>query len=128
LDNINVLDSSAILAVIFNEPGAEAVIDLLQGGLLSTVNLAEVHSRLVLAGSSSQLAWSRVLSLGCEVCLFDDEQARFTGELIASTRPLGLSLGDRACLALAIQRQAKVYTTNRAWKRLHMEIEIEVIR
>ena len=128
MDNVNVLDSSAILAVIFNEPGAETVIDLLQGGLLSTVNLAEVHSRLLLGGSSSQLAWSRLLSLGCEVCFFGDAQARLTGELIASTRPYGLSLGDRACLALAIQHQGTAYTTDRSWKRLNLGIEIEVIR
>ena len=128
LDKTAVLDSSAILAVIFNEPGSEAVIPRLQGALLSAVNLAEVHTRLLLGGSPSELAWSRLLILGCEVCFFDGEQARLAGDLIGKTRPLGLSFGDRACLALAIQRQATAYTANPAWKRLALGIEVRVIR
>jgi ribonuclease VapC len=123
-----VLDSSAILAVIFNEPGSEKAAILLQGAQLSSVNLAEVHTRLLLRGVPAAFAWDRILSLGCEVCPFDEEQARATAELIAQTRPLGLSLGDRACLALAMQRKAVVYTTDRAWKGLNLGIEIEVIR
>jgi PIN domain nuclease of toxin-antitoxin system len=114
--------------VLFSEPGSESVIDLLQGALLSTVNLAEVHARLLLGGSSSEPAWSRLLSLGCEVCPFDAEQARLAAELIGQTGSNGLSFGDRACLALAMQRDATVYTTDRAWKNLPLEIEIEVIR
>ena len=128
MDKIAVLDSSAILAVIFNEPGAEAVIPLLQGALLSTVNLAEVHSRLLLGGSPSELSWSRLLSLGCEVCFFDADQARLAAELIGKAHPLGLSFGDRACLALAIQRQATAYTANPAWKKLALDIEVNLIR
>jgi PIN domain nuclease of toxin-antitoxin system len=128
LDSIAVFDSSAILAVIFNEPGGETVIPLLQGALLSTVNLAEVHARLLLGGSSSELAWNRLLSMGCEVCFFDDTQARLAAEMIGQTRPYGLSLGDRACLALAIQHRATVYTTDSAWKNLNLDIEVEVIR
>jgi PIN domain nuclease of toxin-antitoxin system len=116
-----------VLAVLFNEPGGESVADLLDGGLLSTVNLAEIHARLLLDGRPADFAWSRVLSLGCEVCVFDDEQARLAAELIWETRPLGLSLGDRACMALAIQRKATVYTTDREWKKLSLGIQIEVI-
>jgi PIN domain nuclease of toxin-antitoxin system len=123
-----VLDSSAILAVVFSEPGSDVVLPLLQGGLLSTVNLAEVHTRLLLRGVDSDFAWRRVLSFGCEICFFDALQARLAGELVLQTRPHGLSLGDRACLALAIQRKATVYTTNPAWKNLDLGIEVEVIR
>ena len=87
LDSIAVFDSSAILAVIFNEPGGETVIPLLQGALLSTVNLAEVHARLLLGGSSSELAWNRLLSMGCEVCFFDDTQARLAAEMSGRRAP-----------------------------------------
>jgi PIN domain nuclease of toxin-antitoxin system len=117
-----------ILAVVFNEPGSDAVLSLLQGGLLSTVNLAEVHTRLLLRGASADFAWRRVMDFGCEICFFDDQQARLAGELIAQARPYGLSFGDRACLALAIQRKATVYTADAAWKNLGLGIEIEVIR
>jgi PIN domain nuclease of toxin-antitoxin system len=128
LDKTSVLDSSAVLAVIFNEPGGEKIVDLLQGGLLSTVSLAEIHTRLLLDGRPADFAWNRILSMGFEVCFFDDEQARLAAEMIGKTRPFGLSLGDRACLALAIQRKAKVYTTDRVWKNFALGIDVEVIR
>jgi PIN domain nuclease of toxin-antitoxin system len=128
VDKTAVLDASAILAVIFAEPGSQIVAPLLQGALLSTVNLAEIHSTLLLRGAGAAFSWSRVMSLGCNVCFFDDEQARVTAELIAKTRPYGLSLGDRACLALAIQSKATAYTTDRAWKNLALGIDVEVIR
>lgn len=114
--------------MIFNEPGSDRVAPSLQGALLSTVNLAEVHTRLLLRGVPADFAWSRILSMGCEVSPFDEEQARIAAELVAKTRPLGLSLGDRACLALAMQRHATVYTTDRAWEGLDVGINVEVIR
>lgn len=123
-----VLDSSAILAVIFKEPGSERLAPLLQGALLSTVNLAEVHTRLLLRGVPADFAWSRILGMGCKVYPYDEGQARITAELITKTRPLGLSLGDRACLGLAILRKATVYTTDHAWRSLALGIQIEVIR
>ena len=128
MDSLAVLDSSAILAVVFNEPGDDVVLSLLKGGLLSTVNLAEVHTRLVLRGIDADFAWRRVMAFGCEISFFDDFQARLAGELVLQTRPYGLSLGDRACLALAIQRKAVVYTADAAWKNLSLGIEVNVIR
>jgi PIN domain nuclease of toxin-antitoxin system len=123
-----VLDSSAVLAVILNEPGSENVASILDGGLLSTVNLSEVHSRLLERGAAADHAWKGILSLHCQVCFFSDEQARVAAELRKITRPYGLSLGDRACLALAIERRATVYTTDRVWKSLNLGIGVEVIR
>lgn len=122
------LDSSSVLAVIFNERGGESVACHFDGGLLSTVNLAEILTKLQLGGWETDFAWSRVLNMGFEVAPYDAEQARLTAELIDHTRPYGLSLGDRACLALAMQRKATVYTTDKAWKNLSLGIEVEVIR
>lgn len=123
-----VFDSSAILAVILNEPGNQNVTSILAGGLLSTVNLAEVHTRLLQVGAAPDHAWNRIFSFHCKVCFFSDVQARIAAELIAVTKPFGLSLGDRACLALALDRKATVYTTDRAWKNLPLDLKIEVIR
>lgn len=123
-----VVDSSAILAVIFNEPGSGPVIPLLRGALLSTVNLTEVHTRLLLDGVPSDFAWEQVQNMGCEICMFDEEQARQAGDLVGKTKLYGLSLGDRACLALALARRATVYTTDRAWKSLGVPVTVEVIR
>jgi len=126
--DIAVLDSSAVLAVFFNEPGAQIVRPIVHGALLSTVNLAEIHTRMLDYGAQPQQAWSWVNGIQCEFCFFSDEQARVAAELRSITKPYGLSLGDRACLALAIERNATVYTTDRAWKNLSLGIEIEVIR
>ena len=127
-----VLDASAVLAVLFDEPGAGEIIDLLHGGLLSTVNLAEIQSQLLLAGRPPGVAWNRVLSMGFEVVFFSEEQARLAAELAEklvgnSQPPKALSLGDRACLALAIERNATAYTTNRTWKNLSLDLEVVVI-
>jgi PIN domain nuclease of toxin-antitoxin system len=123
-----VLDSSAILAVFLNEPGGNILLPLLDGALLSTVNLAEAHMRMIDVGASAEHAWCRLQCVHCEICFFSDTQARIAAELQSITRPFGLSLGDRACLALAIDRKATVYTTDRVWKQLDLGIEIEVIR
>jgi PIN domain nuclease of toxin-antitoxin system len=131
LPDIVVFDSSAILALLFGEPGGHKIVSLLYDALLSTVNLAEIHTRLLQEGQRPAEAWGRILDLKCTVIPFAQDQARIAAELIPITRPHGLSLGDRACLALAIERKAKVYTTDRAWANLanlSLGIEIEVIR
>jgi PIN domain nuclease of toxin-antitoxin system len=122
-----VLDSSAVLAVFFREPGAGVVSTIVQGALLCTVNLAEIHERMLDRGGQVEETWSWIEGLGCEVCPLTERQARTTAELRSIARPFGLSLGDRACLALAIDRKATVYTTDRVWKDLDLGIEIEVI-
>jgi ribonuclease VapC len=128
LAELAVLDSSAVLAVFLNEPGGDIVIPVLQGALLSTVNLTEVHARMLDRGADADHAWSRIQSVQCEICFFSDWHARVAAELKSITRPFGLSLGDRACLALAIDRKATVYTTDHIWKKLDLGIQIEVIR
>lgn len=123
-----VLDASALMALIRGEPGADRVAGYLPEAVISTVNQAEVQTKLVAAGLEEQLAWWHIAEAGCLAVPFDEDHARIAGGLVEVTRPLGLSLGDRACLALAIQRQATAYTTDRAWKTLDLGIEIEVIR
>ena len=126
--NISVFDTSAILAVIFDEAGGDIVLPLLRDGLVSSVNLAEAHTILLLRGSGPGFAWSRLLAFGFEICPFSEKQARTAAELVGITRRYGLSLGDRACLALALERKATVYTTDTAWKNLSLGVDIEVIR
>ena len=127
-----VFDSSAILAVLLSEPGAENVLPVLEGGYLSTVNLIEVHSRMISLGAETGPAWERVLDFQCQIVPLSEAQARVAAELFTETRPFGLSLGDRVCLALAIELQARVLTADRIWERvaksLFPQIQIEVIR
>jgi PIN domain nuclease of toxin-antitoxin system len=115
------------MALLRAEPGAEMVAACLPWAVISAVNQAEVQASLVAAGMDEQTAWWHIAEVKCESVPFDEEQARIAGGLARVGRPLGLSLGDRSCLALAIQRQATVYSTNPAWKNLDLGIEVEVI-
>ncbi len=124
-----VLDASAILAVINGEPGAERLTPgLLSGAVASAVNLAEVHTKLVSRGWRSTESWEDATSPVREVLAFDEEHARIAGDLVAHTRHLGLSLGDRACIALAIALNVPVYTAEKAWKKLKVSVKVHVIR
>ncbi len=124
-----VLDASAVLALLANEPGADKLTpELLSNATCSTVNLAEVQTKLVSAGGSPEEAWEDTLSPIREAAPFTGEQARIAGSLVAQTRALGLSLGDRACLALGLALQAPVYTADRSWKKLKLGVTVHVIR
>ena len=95
---------------------------------MSTVNLAEVFSKLMERGLSADQADAIVYRYGFEVVPFDEELARRTGALRPATKTLGLSLGDRACLALALREALPVVTTDRNWTKLTLGIEIRVVR
>jgi PIN domain nuclease of toxin-antitoxin system len=124
-----VLDASAVLAVIQHERRAEKLTaEVLSDAVISTVNLAEVQSKLVKNGFSSQGAWEDTLRLVTAVEPFTREHARIAGDLITTTEKLGLSLGDRSCLALAIALNAPVYTTEQLWRNLKVGVPIYVIR
>ncbi|MGA2569997.1 MAG: type II toxin-antitoxin system VapC family toxin [Terracidiphilus sp.] len=124
-----VLDASAILALIQHEPGEEELTDEVMGNAVaSTVNLAEVQSKLVKNGYDPDQAWADALELVTAAEPFIAEQAKTAGSLIATTAKQGLSLGDRSCLALAIALKAEVYTTERLWKGLKLGVPIHVIR
>lgn len=124
-----VLDASALLAVLNGEPGADKLTpELLSSATASTVNLAEVHGKLVGRGLDPRDAWEAAISPIREATDFTAEHARTAGGLIAETRALGLSLGDRACLALALALKAPVYTADRSWTKLKLDIQLRVIR
>lgn len=124
-----VLDASALLAVLNREPGAEKLTpQLLSSATSSTVNLAEVQSKLVSRGIKPDQAWEATISPIREAAVFTDGQAKIAGSLIAQTSVFGLSLGDRACLALGIALKAPVYTADRSWKNLKLGVRIHVVR
>lgn len=124
-----VLDASALLALLNQEPGSERLTpELLSGAMTSTVNLAEVQAKLVREGEDPDMAWRVILASGQDAQPFTSDQAKTAGALVKQTKSLGLSLGDRACLALAITLGVPVYTTDRKWKPLRLGVEINVIR
>jgi ribonuclease VapC len=124
-----VFDASVMLAMIHRERGAEKVTEeLFDRSVASTVNLAEVQSKLVKRGYAAHEAWEDTLSAVRLVQPYTSDQARIAGDLITATEKYGLSLGDRSCLALAISLNAPVYTTEQIWKDLKVGIPIHVIR
>ena len=123
-----VLDASAVLAVILAEAGADAVIPRLPGAFLSCVNLAEVATRALDLGKPLEDTAREIGRLPLHIAAYDAEQAYYTASLRLAGRPLGLSLGDRACLALAMTRKATVLTGDRDWQKLDVGIDIVVFR
>jgi PIN domain nuclease of toxin-antitoxin system len=108
-----------------HEPGAEKLTpELLNVAVCSTVNLAEVHSKLVSLGISESEAWTDATAPVSEFVDFTAAHAQLAGDLVRH----GLSLGDRACLALGIDLGAPVYTAERAWKKLQLPVQINFIR
>ncbi len=123
-----VLDSSVIVACALDEPGGSGIADRLSGSLLGSVNAAEVVSRLRREGFALDEIREGWVQLGVVVVDFDEGLAVIAGELEASTRRKGLSLGDRACLALAKREGLPVLTADRVWADVDVGVEIELIR
>jgi ribonuclease VapC len=124
-----VLDASAVMAVLNQEGGAERLTpNLLLNACCSAVNVAEVQSKLVERGLHPDDAWDDITAVVHQVLPFSAQHAKSAGSLIAQTRASGLSLGDRACLALALALDASVYTADRSWKNLKLAVPIHLIR
>ena len=123
-----VFDSSALLAVIFAEDGAAVAQRAVDGAVMSAVNATEVISRLLDWGASQERARRELLRFGLAIRPFDKSLAVEAGFLRAATRQYGLSLGDRACLALALRERIPVVTADRTWSQLDLGVDIQVIR
>jgi PIN domain nuclease of toxin-antitoxin system len=122
------LDASALLAFLFRETGHEQVSALLATACLSTVNLAEVMGRFVRDGHDARPIPRLLSNSGLEIVPFTATDASLAASLLPVTRPLGLSLGDRACLALALSRGIAALTADRVWADLDIGVTIHLIR
>ena len=123
-----VLDASALLAVLRAEPGSDQVEPRLEGARIGAVNVSEVVAKLVDDGVPETEIRRAIDRLELDVHAFDAEHAYIAGILRHATRALGLSLGDRACLALAQREQLPVLTADRSWAKLDLGVSIKVIR
>lgn len=126
--NRHVIDSSAVLIVFKGETGHEAVVPLLRTALISAVNAAECVSALVRDGIAPDAALDSLRKSPARVVPFDQSLAEQAGILIAKTKPHGLSLGDRACLALAMREGLPVLTADRAWANVKVGVDIRLVR
>lgn len=123
-----VLDASALLALLNSEPGSRIVEESLSSAAVSAFNLSEVVSKLSERGMPEAEVRTALEGLGLDVRPFDTAMAYSAGTLRPATRGLGLSLGDRACLALGLSLSAAVLTTDRSWKKLKIGVKIRAIR
>lgn len=122
-----ILATSALMALLKSEPGADAVQKVLPEAVISTVTLAEVVTRLAVTGMPENEIREVLNLLGLETASIDDEMAFLTGML--EFQDCRLSIGDRACLALAAQRNGTVFTADPLWRELRIPaICIQFIR
>lgn len=122
-----VLDASAVLAWMKGKAGAERV-EAALGGYISTVNLAEVTTKSAELGHDPSAIRLDLLGMGLRVVLFSAEHSDLAARLRPLTRTAGLSLGDRACLALALSLGLPVLTADRAWAALNVGVRVELLR
>jgi len=123
-----VLDSSALLAVLWSEPGSDVVGAVMDDAVISAVNWAEVVSKLQDRGIDLDAARPMLNELSIPIMPFDAEQAFAAGALRMRSKHLGLSIGDRACLALAAHIEAPAYTADKSWAKLDSGVEVRVLR
>jgi ribonuclease VapC len=125
----SVLDASAVLALVFQEPGRERVDEAIEdGAYILTVNLAEVVTTLQQKGMSEARIRAILSTIRAQIVPFDEDLAYRAGLLRSATRPAGLSLGDRACLALAERLGLPALTADRVWASVQLNIQVDVIR
>ncbi|MBI4273782.1 MAG: type II toxin-antitoxin system VapC family toxin [Rhizobiales bacterium] len=123
-----VLDASAILASINEEPGYKVVDDFIEGSIISSVNFSEVVTKLTLRGTAPDEIEAALDNYPVVVEHFDHRRAIDAGLLAEKTKRRGLSLADRACLALALELKLPAVTADRAWTALDLPVKIRVIR
>ena len=123
-----VFDSSALLAFLLNEPGADVVRPALGDSEISSVNYSEVVERGKAKGIDTSNLRGRFASYGLTVAPFTADDAEATAQLWAATQAYGLSLADRACLAFALARQVPVYAADHPWTRVNIGADVRMIR
>lgn len=130
----SILDASAVLVYLRNEPGSEKVAEyLVKGSLISAVNWCEVLTKLSDLGLNpenveSELQQAGILGQALEVVPFSQSDAVAAAILRPLSRPKGLSLGDRACLGLGILHKLTVVTADRHWKDIAVATTVDVLR
>ncbi len=127
---IHVMDASALLAVSKGEIGADTVMEILQTQdcVISSVNMAEVATRLLDMGLPLEELARGCEQFGIDVIDFNKEQALICAALRPLTKSAGLSLGDRACLALAQLMQGCAVTGDRAWQDVKNSVDVKILQ
>ena len=124
--NSYVLDASALLCLINGEPGADRVFRALKHSSISVVNVSEVIAKRIDFGDAPDQLIQDIADLELTIVDMNFSQAAWAGRMRSQTRAIGLSLGDRACLALAKTIGAIALTSDRAWLSIAYEVGVSV--
>lgn len=126
---MTVLDASAVLALVHDEPGADLVTQALAGAVLGAANLAEVIGKLVDEDVDAAGLRHLLAAAGVRIAAVTEADAELAGAMRALPGGRALSLGDRCCLALAVRTQPPtVLTADRAWADLDLPIRVQLLR
>lgn len=123
-----VLDASAVLALLYDEPGKEIVLDHALGAQLVSVNLSEILTRVIDKGGDQHEVQALVERLQFEIVAFGKDLAIAAAKLRQATKHIGASLGDRACLAFTASSGLPVLTADQKWAKLDLGLDIRMIR
>lgn len=123
-----VLDASALLAFLQNEPGCDQVEAALPDAVISSVNWAEVVQKSIAANVDVNGMREDLEALGLRIIPFSAEEAGIAAQLWQKTRLTGLSLGDRACLSTCIRLNVPVLTADKIWATLNLPVAVRCIR
>lgn len=124
----SVLDASALLAFLHDEPGGDQVEGRLAGAVVSAVNWSEVVQKARQHGVSTSGLRGDMEALGLRIEPFGVDDAERTAKLWEATRTAGLSLADRACLALGVRLERPVVTADRRWRGVGVQVEVDLVR
>jgi len=122
-----VLDASALLALLKDEPGGAKVAEVLVASCISAANYAEVVSYFIHAGMPASAVDAMLSPLPITIIAADADLARLAGHLRAITAEAGLSLGDRFCLALAVRAGLPAWTADRQWRAISAQVGAEIV-
>lgn len=124
-----VFDSSAVLAMLLEEPGSDMVADYLGRATISAVNLQEVAKELLREGTPARDVRAILDDIAVDVSAHDAEAAHLAAELFNQTKRYGSGLGDRSCMALGLQLALPILTADREWKKVQIEgLELRHLR
>jgi PIN domain nuclease of toxin-antitoxin system len=122
------LDASALLAFLYRETGHETVAQYIGDSVLSTINLSEVLARFVRDGHSAEAVLHKIQSTTIKIVPFSARQAVLAANMTPVTRPFGLSMADRACLALAMEHNIAALSADTMWNTVPLAVDIILIR
>lgn len=128
VNNHYIIDASALIAIMLREHGHQEVSKHIGFLVISEVNRSEIIGKLHERGVPLANIEKTIDDLTEEAVPFDREQSALTGKMKADIKPHAISFADRACLALAMERKLPVLTADRAWQKLPLPVEIQVIR